>query len=207
MSIRHFNRVIQTLTGDIVTGVDVSVYVAGTALLADLFSDVVGVLPKANPFFNNATFGTVDFYVEEGTYDLNFTKDGYIFEQLANWTIGAPLLRHIVMVQAIPGASLLLATDAIPAGARVSGVFVTNTVAFGSSRGLTGYSVGDGTTVDRWGVNTLLQGVVTNQADFHSGDLPIYPTAAAVVLSGVNGLFDANGTAQIEVVYSIGAAL
>jgi hypothetical protein len=207
MAIRHFNRVIQTTTGDIVTGVSATVLVSGTAILATLYSDVNGTIPIANPLTNNASFGTVDFYVEEGTYDLSFTKMGYTFQPLPNWTIGAPELRNVVTVETINGASSLSATDAIPAGARVSGVFVTNVLAFGSSGGMTGYNVGDGATIDMWGANILTQGAVTDQADFHSGDTPIYPTATAVILSAIGGLFDGNGQAQVEVVYSIEAAL
>src|SRR6266850_6340323 len=207
MSIRHFNRVIQTTSGDIVTGVAVTVKIAGTATLAELFDDVDGLVPKANPFTNNSTFGTADFYTQEGTYDITFVKPSYTFQALNNWTIGAPLLRTITTVPTINGAAALTATDAIPAGARVSGVFVTNTVAFGSGGGATGYNVGDGTTVDMWGANTLALNAVTTQAGFHSGDLPVYPTATAVVLSALGGLFSTTGSAQVEVVYSIDAAL
>ena len=207
MSIRHFNRVLQTVTGDIVTGVTCTVLLAGTATLAALFSDVDGTTPKANPFTNNSTYGTADFYTQDGTYDLTFTKTGYTFEALSNWTVGAPLLRNIVSVATINGAALLRATDAIPAGARVYGVFCTNTAAFGSSGGLTGYNVGDGTTIDMWGSNVLTINAVTTQADFHSGDLPIYGVATSVVLSALGGLFDGSGGAQVEVVYSIDAAL
>lgn len=207
MSIRHFNRVVQTVTGDIVTGVTCSVFLAGTSTLAELFADVAGITPLANPFTNSATYGTADFYAEEGTYDLTFTKTGYTFQPLSNWTIGAPLLRNIVTVNTINGAASLSATDAIPAGARVYGVFVTNTAAFGSTGGLTGYNVGDGTTVDMWGANVLTQNAVTTQAGFHSGDLPVYAAATAVVLSGLGGLFDGSGSAQVEVVYAIDAAL
>jgi hypothetical protein len=196
-----------TVTGDIVTGVTCTVLLAGTATLAALYSDVDGITPKANPFTNNGTYGTADFYVEEGTYDLTFVKTGYTFEPLSNWTIGAPLLRNIVTVATINGASSLSATDAIPAGARVYGVFCTNTAAFGSTGGLTGYNVGDGTTVDMWGVNVLTINAVTTQAGFHSGDLPVYSVATAVVLSAIGGLFDGSGSAQVEVVYAIDAAL
>lgn len=207
MSIRHFNRVIQTTTGDIVTGVTVTVKLAGTATLAELFTDVDGVTPLANPFTNNSTFGTADFYVEEGTYDLTFVKTSYTFQSLLNWTIGAPFLRTITAVPSINGAAALTATDAIPAGARVYGVFVTNTTAFGTSGGLTGYNVGDGTTIDMWGSNVAALGAATTQAGFHSGDVPIYVVDTPVVLSAIGGLFAATGAAQIEVVYAIDAAL
>jgi len=207
MSIRHFNRVIQTTAGDIVTGVTCSVFLAGTATLATLFTDVGGVTPLANPFTNNATYGTADFYVEEGTYDLTFAKTSYTFQSLLNWTIGAPLPQTVTTVTSINGAATLSATDAIPAGARVYGVYVTNTVAFGATGGLTGYTVGDGTTVDMWGANVLTLGAETGQRGFHSGDLPIYAAATAVILSGIGGLFDATGSAQVEVRYAIDRAL
>ncbi len=207
MSIRHFNRVIQTTTGDIVTGVEVRVRIAGTATLATLFDDVDGAIPKDNPFVNNATYGTADFYVQEGTYDIHLTKDGYSFQDLDNWTIGAPLLRNITIVNAINGTAALSATDAIPAGARVSGVYVTNTTAFGTGGGLTSYNVGDGTTIDMWGSNGVAIDAVTEQADFHSGNLPIYTVDTSVVLSAIGGLFSSTGVAQVEVVYSIDGAL
>jgi len=199
--------VIQTTEGDILTGVTVTVTLAGTATLAALFTDVDGVTPLANPFTNNATYGTADFYVEEGTYDLTFTKTSYTFQALLNWTIGAPLLRTVTVVPSINGAALLSATDAIPAGARVYGVFVTNTTAFGTGGGLTGYNVGDGTTIDMWGSNVVTLGAVTTQAGFHSGDVPIYAVDTSVVLSAIGGLFAATGAAQVEVVYAIDAAL
>lgn len=203
MSIRHFNRVIQTVTGDIVTGVVASVFLSGTATLASLFSDVAGAIPMANPLTNNATYGTVDFYVEEGTYDLTFAKAGYTFQSLLNWTIGAPLLRNIVTVNTINGAAILSATGAIPAGARVHDVFAHNNSAFGSSGGMTAYNIGDGVTVDMWGVNQLAQNAENSQAGFHSGDLPIYAVATDVVLSAIGGLFDGSGQAQVEVVYEL----
>jgi|SRR5882672_761220 len=207
MSIRHFNRVLQTTAGAIVTGVTVTVTIAGTATLALLFDDAAGAVPKANPFVNNATYGTADFYVEEGTYDLDFDKDGYTFQDLNNWTIGAPLLRHTVVVSSINAAAILSATDAIPAGARVSGVFVTNTIAFGTGSGLTGYTIGDGSTIDLWGTNGVALNAVTGQSAFHSGNQPIYAAATAVVLSAIGGVFAATGEARIEVVYALDAAL
>src|SRR5713101_2166347 len=89
MAIAHFNRPMQATTGAVVFGVRVTVKLAGTNTLATLFQDEAGTLPLANPFTNDAVYGTVDFYAAEGIYDITFVKTGYTFQALQNWVIEA----------------------------------------------------------------------------------------------------------------------
>lgn len=106
-------------------------------------------------------------------------------------------------------AATATATNLIPAGSMVIGVSTRVVTALTGDAGFTGYSVGDGSDVDRWGANL-------NPADAEVSDLtdctvtspPIYAAATSVVLTQVGGsTFVAGGSVRIVVHYmTIGAA-
>lgn len=94
------------------------------------------------------------------------------------------------------------ATGLIPAGAMVIGVS-TRILTTISGGGATGYQVGDGIDVDRWGVrSSLVVGQITDPRDFTTNVLIFNNTASAadVVLTGEGGTPTA-GTVRIVVTY------
>jgi hypothetical protein len=107
-----------------------------------------------------------------------------------------------VRVSVTNGASTLTVSGLIPAGARVVGVTTEILTTFGTTGGLTGFSVGDGVLVDRWGSQTTLSaGAQTDQGDFTDGEWPVYSSANDVVLSALSGTFDSQGAIEISVWY------
>lgn len=208
MSIRHYQTSV-FYQGTPLPGVTVTVLQAGTSILATLFDDINGTIPKVNPFTNDATFGTVSFYTEEGTYDIDLAKTGYVFPPLDNILVGAPAyLTNIVDVPTINGASQLVATNAFPVGASDVKVYKENVTGFGVTGGLTGIDVGDSVVQDRWGHGTpLTQGDITTQDDFQNYDPSVvYVSGGSVLLTAAGGVFDATGSARVTVKYRLDTA-
>ena len=75
---QKYTNLVQDNSGNALSGVTVTVYRAGTAVLASLFT-FNGSGAKANPFTNDSD-GTFEFYVTNGRYDLTYVKTGYTFE-------------------------------------------------------------------------------------------------------------------------------
>ncbi len=205
MSIRHYQS--QVFVGGSPTplpGVQVTVKLAGTNTLGTLFTDESGTTPLANPFTNDPTFGTVSFFIEEQEVDIFLVKTGYSFPTMNNILVGAPLLMTVSEVVPVLSSVPILQTSAlIPAGATLVNVFVHNDVALGTTQGLTGYAVGDGVTVDRWGSGfpTMLNFQSTVE-DFVSPDISgIFQAANRVYLSAEGGVFDGTGQITVEVKY------
>ena len=97
---------------------------------------------------------------------------------------------------ATAGATIT-ATNLIPDGAFLIGVTTrVNTTCTTA----TGYTVGDGTDVDLWGVaSAVAAGTATSSADFTAaGACGLYTAAQSVVITATGGNFD--GTGAIEVV-------
>jgi hypothetical protein len=164
-------------------------------------------MPLPNPFTNNPTFGSLEFYAEDGLYDIYPTKSGYEMEVLRNEQVGVGgVLRNgPLYVDTVNGAGVIEVVGAIPEGAKDVGVYVTNEIGFGSTGLMTGYDVGDGAVQDVWGANIpLTQGHATEQGDFNlaPGTL-LYPLARSVFLTAVGGLFDAVGRARVVVTYRL----
>jgi len=108
-----------------------------------------------------------------------------------------------VTLDAADGASVLTAAGLAPANARLLGLTTTVVTEFGISRGLTGLILGDGVVSDRWGVSgSLTPDTTTNQLDFHSDTQPIAPPGYTVLVSALNGLFDANGQLKVTLYWS-----
>jgi hypothetical protein len=93
---------------------------------------------------------------------------------------------------ATTGASVLTASAMVSPGYRVLGVITEIETPFSTAQGLTGFAIGDGVVLDRWGVQaTLTAGATTGQLAFRAGDEPIAgPAAYTVLLSALGGLFD-----------------
>jgi hypothetical protein len=109
-----------------------------------------------------------------------------------------------VRLSASNGASTLTATGLIPSGARVLGVTTKIITTFGTTGGLTGFAVGDATSVAHWGSQTTLTaGAETSQRDFTDAGQPINNSAAAsdVILSALSGTFDATGQVEVQLTW------
>jgi len=191
------------------TGVSTTVYLAGTTTLATLYSDAAGTIPLANPFTNDAVFGLITFYAQDGLYDVVPVKTGYSLPTLPNELIGGTdLLSVSLTVTPTAGQPTIVVPNLIVANSRSAGVFVHNDIGLGSSGGLTGYDVGDGTTTDKWsgghpGGIPLTVDYQSVQGDFGSASEDIYPTATSVILSARGGLFDSVGQVTVTYKYRI----
>ena len=68
----NWQRTIVTQTGDVVPNAEIKVVVEATGLDAVLFTDRLGTVPLANPFFTGSD-GFAQFYVAPGTYRVTAT--------------------------------------------------------------------------------------------------------------------------------------
>lgn len=101
-------------------------------------------------------------------------------------------------IAATNGAASVSASGLIRAGDRVLGVTLKIITGLGVTAGLTGINIGDGSTIDRWGLlTTLTTNTETSQANFLLPDWPIYASNTDVVLSAVGGTFDGTGTIEV----------
>lgn len=137
-----------------------------------------------------------DLDIGSGTRDVEL-QDGSTatLHQVSLSSMFIPVTQTVVPSAA---SSTAVLNDLIPAGARVAGVTTEILTTLGTGQGLTGFAIGDGTVVNRWGTQaTLTQGTQTDQGDFLDATWPLYAAATDVVLSATDGLFD--GTGEIEV--------
>ncbi len=138
-----------------------------------------------------------DLAIGNSTADVRL-QDGSV-ETLHEINLGGLLTVRTRSVTLTAGASVSLSAMML-AGERIFGVTMKNTSALGASSGLTGVAIGDGTLVDRWGTQTTLtNGATTGPANFLNGDVPIYATDTAVILSAIGGNFDGTGTVDVQV--------
>lgn len=75
---QKYTNLVQDNSGNALTGVTVTVYLAGTLTLATLYN-ANGSSAKANPFTNDSD-GTFEFYTANGRYDLVYAKTSYTFD-------------------------------------------------------------------------------------------------------------------------------
>lgn len=132
-------------------------------------------------------------------------KDEIQFQQAISRTAGygdaANFKVATTTLSAMSGATVT-ATSLIPAGAVVVGVLVRVTTLITASAG-TGFTIGDGTTADRWGsAVALAAGTTTTGANFKAATAPnqAYAAATNVVLTMTGGSFTA-GAVRIVVYY------
>jgi hypothetical protein len=141
-----------------------------------------------------------DIVAGDGTNELHYSgADGSLNLGVANGASQTFDTATAVVDFSVSGT----ATGLIPAGAMVVGV---TTYVFGtaiSGGGATGYEVGDGTDVDRWGsIVGLAIGTDSDPRDFTDNTLSFNTglSAADVVLTGIGGTPTA-GTVRVVVTY------
>lgn len=76
MSIAFLSKPIRDKAGNELPAATVDVYNTGTLTRSSLFSNNAGTIPLANPLTSTSR-GLVQFYVEQGIYDLVITKGNY----------------------------------------------------------------------------------------------------------------------------------
>jgi len=180
-------------------------YRAGTSTpLALLAAD--GVTPLANPVILDANgeaairLGSlaykIDLFSAADVQQPLFPVDNIVSQ--AFWPVA------VATVPSVDGAALLTAAALIPAGSPVIVVSTKILTAFGTSRGLSGFTIGDGSVDDRWGNQTVLTlGALSGGSDAPEANqsrdsvMPRYSTAHAVTMSAVGGLFDSVGSLEV----------
>jgi hypothetical protein len=106
----------------------------------------------------------------------------------------------------VSGASVT-ASGIIPDGAVVVGVTTKVTTGLGTTLGTTGYTVGDGTDVDRWGAITgTAAGTSSDNRDWTATTVQAFTAASDIVITATGGNFDATGVIYVSVQYLIGQA-
>jgi hypothetical protein len=186
-------------------------YQAGTSTPLATYTDQAGGTPNANPtildsagsaqvWLNPTTPYKLDLFSALDVHQANWPVDN-IVQQSAYPVAVAP-------VASVNNATVLTAAALIPAGARVLGVTCKILVGFGTSNGLTAIAVGDGGVLDKWGIsaalttNALIGGSdAPAAAQARDGSIALYPTATAIVLTAIGGLFDGTGSIQVAVNY------
>jgi len=105
----------------------------------------------------------------------------------------------------LAAAATATSTLAIPAGAFIVGVTVQNLTALTGAAGFASYTIGDGTTADRWGTGIGITANTTttsaNFANYGAGATEDHRMAAVnVVLTATGGNF-ATGSVKVAVCY------
>jgi hypothetical protein len=108
------------------------------------------------------------------------------------------------IVVASDNQATITATNIIPTGCILLGVGTrVRTSAFGTTRGLTSISIGDGTTANLFANNAAITlNSTTTIADHLSSFTPkFYPAGGSVVITANGGNFDSNGQIRVTVWY------
>lgn len=106
-------------------------------------------------------------------------------------------------LSAVTGASVVTTIGVIPDGAIVLGVTTNISVALGTGNGTTGYQIGDGSDVDRWGdITGTSTATVSDDADRTNSAIEAFISGPSeVTITAVGGDFDGVGDIEIVVHY------
>lgn len=106
----------------------------------------------------------------------------------------------------VSGASVT-ATGLIPDGAVVVGVTSKVTTGLGTGNGTTGYQIGDGSDVDRWGAITgTASGTSSDNTNWTATTVQAFTAATDVIVTATGGNFNGTGVIYLSVQYLIGQA-
>ena len=127
--------------------------------------------------------------------------DGSIYQMGASSQ--STMIKQATVVVTTTAAATATATNLIPAGSMVVGVTCRNLLAVTGDAGFTGFSIGDGSDVDRWGANvTPSINETTDLTDITIASPVYYTAATSVVLTQVGGsTFVADGAVRVTVHY------
>ena len=146
--------------------------------------------------------GAVTFNADKGNVTAtSFTNGSAVIDRQVNGGSLFKIQYYAADVTAAVGATAT-ATNLIPAKAQLIGIATRITTQLGASTGTTGYSVGDGSDADRWGVaSAVTVGTVTDQDQATADPSGYFNSANNVVLTATGGNFD--GTGVIRVVAAV----
>lgn len=172
-----------------------------------------GVMQIAGPLaFASVIGGTEDLFFERDAANTKAQRNGTA-AQVANhydtWASATDYHRVALKtaratLSGVTGASVT-ATNLIPDGAIPVGVTTKVTTGLGTGSGTTGYTVGDGTDVDRWGaVVGTASGTSSDNRDWTATTVQAFTAANNVVITASGGNFDGTGVIYVSVQYLIG---
>lgn len=195
-------------------GGKVYTFAAGTSVPLGTYTDATGLTLNANPTILDANgeasiwLGATTAYKIDLFNAVDVHQPGFPVDALqASLFGGSGTLIAVATLAAVTGPTLI-ATNLIPAGARVLTVGTKILTGFGTSGGLTQFAVGDSAIINRWGLSSALTtNALTGTSDAPASAQPsdatmaVYPTATHVVISALDGAFDNVGSLQVSVQY------
>jgi len=161
---------------------------------------------------SNVPAGTSDLFLRRDAANTRAWRNGTASQTGLNydtWSSGTDFHRLATRtaratLSGVTGASVT-ATNLIPDGAIVMGVTTKVTTGLGVTSGTTGYTVGDGTDVDRWGaIVGTAAGTSSDNRDWTATTVQAFIAANNVVITASGGNFDGTGVIYVSVQYLIG---
>jgi hypothetical protein len=192
-------------------GAKLYTYAANTSTPKAAYHDPYLTVPQTNPIVMNDQGQAVVWL--DGFYHLRLEDaDGVLLWDVPSYefTSGAVVpaaglingMNEATGIGPSDGSALISVPNLVPTGYRVEGAIVRIDTSFGASHGLTAMAIGDPVLMDRWGVIGLTAGQQTTQVHFHGADRPIATTAYSVLLSAIDGTFDASGSCTVRAFWS-----
>ena len=201
-------------SGNPLAGGKVHTFQAGTSTPKAAFTDATAATAHPNPIILDSS-GRAQIWLSGTAYklDIDDSTDVDIIELdnvPATSIAGASISVRATATTSLActsGAVVLTASALVPANARLLGVYTENTVAPGTSQGLTGYDVGSHGSETRWGSNIglTLNGKNTI-GNFALSEFPISAVAQDITITARGGTFDGVGTIDIDVEFETGTA-
>ena len=198
--------------GNVMPGAKLYAYLAGTTTPHSLYAEDGSLLGTSVTLDST---GATKFRLDSSPYKLNLLDANNV--QAPLWPVdnvtagggGTVLVQSTTVTFGVSTDNqATIAVNIIPANVDVLVVTTFILTGLGTSRGLTAVAIGDGTTIDRWGVqNNLTAGRVSGGTNITPGctppltDLVRYPAPQSVMLSALGGAFDTAGVMQVAVQY------
>lgn len=199
--------------GDPLAGGKIWTYLGGTSTPNAAFTDQTGDTPHPNPIILDSA-GRAQIWLSGVAYKLRVDDaDDATILTLDNVTAtsvfaGSPVSTRQTAnatLSCTDNASVLTASNLVPANAKLIAVFTENLVAPGTSKGLTGFDVGSHGIQDRWGANIGLS--LNNKStvgDHALSEDPKSASAQSVSLYARGGTFDGTGSIYVLAEYEQG---
>lgn len=169
-----------------------------------------GVRNHADVHLVDGPFGTLRAMLEDGSGRATSVNNSFKLRDnngnervYSNHT--AHEIRHVSEILTSVSGATVTASNLIPDGALLIGLTTIINIALGTGNGTTGYTVGDGSDVDRWGaLVATAKNSITENDDWTDGTNTHFIAAQSVVLTATGGNFDGTGTIRVGVSYMIG---
>jgi polygalacturonase len=166
---------------------------------------------EENKFYNWGTYSITEYPSDNAEVDTNkyntLVTSGVTY---SNVFIENPATNHgafphfqVAQVNLATGTgATATAAGFIPSGALLLGVSSYITTGLNTASGVTGFTIGDGSDVDRWGtVSTTTAGTKTNATSWTDGNIQVFPTGSDIVLTAAGGTFNSTGGVRLVIHY------